>query len=157
MPVQGGLGAEDGEQGQGQGIRIEEKARGDGAPADDEKGENAGGEGGDQVGLVHHPEDIAVQQQVPHRAAAQARGHRHHDRADQVHALAFGFKDAGGGTNRHGHQADPVEQIGQQHQTLTRIRRCFSRSQSRCFSVSRLSCIFLPLARPTSTFTRPRV
>jgi len=36
-----------------------------------------------------------------------------------------------------------------------RIRRAFSRCQSRCFSVSRLSCSFLPLARPISHFTRP--
>ena len=39
--------------------------------------------------------------------------------------------------------------------TLWRMSRPFSRSQSRCFSVSRLSCWALPLARAISTFTRP--
>ena len=36
-----------------------------------------------------------------------------------------------------------------------RIRRAFSRSQSRFFSLSRLSCSFLPLASPISHLTRP--
>lgn len=34
--------------------------------------------------------------------------------------------------------------------------RAFSRSQSRAFTVARLSCCFLPLASPTSSFARPR-
>jgi len=37
----------------------------------------------------------------------------------------------------------------------SRISRCFSRFQSRSFSVSRLSYCFLPLARPMSSLTRP--
>ena len=39
---------------------------------------------------------------------------------------------------------------------FTRIRRLFSRFQSRFLSVSRLSWSFLPLATATSTFARPR-
>ena len=35
------------------------------------------------------------------------------------------------------------------------IRRAFSRSQSRSFSASRLSCCFFPLARPISALIRP--
>ena len=38
-----------------------------------------------------------------------------------------------------------------------RMIRPFSRSQSRCFSDSRLSYCFLPLASPICTLTRPRV
>jgi hypothetical protein len=38
-----------------------------------------------------------------------------------------------------------------------RIILPFSRSQSRSFSASRLSYCFLPLAKPISTFIRPRV
>lgn len=43
----------------------------------------------------------------------------------------------------------------------SRPHRCFislsrSRAQSRSFSASRLSCCFLPLARPSSTLARPR-
>lgn len=38
---------------------------------------------------------------------------------------------------------------------LSRMTRAFSRTQSRSFSASRLSCCFLPLARPTASFTRP--
>src|SRR3990170_7890471 len=41
-------------------------------------------------------------------------------------------------------------------QPLSRMRRPFWRSQSRFFSVSRLSCSFLPLARPSSTLAIPR-
>ena len=37
-----------------------------------------------------------------------------------------------------------------------RIRRPFSRPQSRFFSVSRLSCSFLPLATASSSLARPR-
>ncbi len=40
-------------------------------------------------------------------------------------------------------------------QVAERMIRAFSRSQSRFFSVSRLSCSFLPFARPISHFTRP--
>ena len=40
-------------------------------------------------------------------------------------------------------------------ETLCRIRRPFSRSQSRFFSVSRLSCSALPLASAISAFTNP--
>ena len=36
-----------------------------------------------------------------------------------------------------------------------RSRRCFSRVQSRSFSVSRLSYCFLPRARPISSLMRP--
>src|SRR5215207_7022526 len=42
------------------------------------------------------------------------------------------------------------------HQPFSRIKRARSRSQERCFSVSRLSCSFLPRPRPSSTFARPR-
>lgn len=38
---------------------------------------------------------------------------------------------------------------------FSRIARAFSRTQSRSFSASRLSCCFLPLARPIESFTRP--
>src|SRR5690606_15140319 len=41
-------------------------------------------------------------------------------------------------------------------QPRSRSTRAFSRSQVRCFSVSRLSCSFLPRARPSSTLARPR-
>ena len=39
---------------------------------------------------------------------------------------------------------------------LSRISRAFSRFQVRSFSVSRLSCSFLPRPSPSSTFARPR-
>src|SRR5438105_8178954 len=38
---------------------------------------------------------------------------------------------------------------------LTRINRALLRAQSRAFSVSRLSCSFLPRARPSSIFATP--
>ena len=40
-------------------------------------------------------------------------------------------------------------------QPFSRISRPFSRSQDRFFSVSRLSCSFLPRATAISTFARP--
>jgi hypothetical protein len=40
-------------------------------------------------------------------------------------------------------------------ETLCLIKRPFSRSHSRSLRVLRLSCSALPLARATSTFTRP--
>ena len=41
------------------------------------------------------------------------------------------------------------------HACLSRMMRALSRCHSRSFSVALLSCSFLPLARPISTFTRP--
>ena len=41
--------------------------------------------------------------------------------------------------------------------TLFLIKRCFSRCQSLSFSASRLSCCFLPFARPMSSLMRPLV
>src|SRR5207244_2600377 len=64
----------------------------------------------------------------------------------------LGGAGGGGGPDR-GLRAGP----GRDHFALTlcRIRRLFSRSQSRFFSVSRLSCCALPLASAISAFTRP--
>ena len=39
---------------------------------------------------------------------------------------------------------------------LSRISRALSRCQSRFAELSRLSCSFLPLARPSRSFARPR-
>jgi 7,8-dihydropterin-6-yl-methyl-4-(beta-D-ribofuranosyl)aminobenzene 5'-phosphate synthase len=56
---------------------------------------------------------------------------------------------------RAGPEAREAQPLEPAEETLCRIRRPFSRSQSRCFSVSRLSCCAFPLASATSTFTRP--
>ena len=60
-----------------------------------------------------------------------------------------------------GFQALGVEVLGIStqdtgHQPLSRIRRAFSRFQSRFFSVSRLSCSFLPCARASFSLAMPR-
>jgi len=71
-----------------------------GARANQEKGDEGRRQRHQQVGLVGHPEHRAVEQQVAHRAAAQRRGERHHGDADDVHALAPGFQNAGDGEHR---------------------------------------------------------
>ena len=58
-----------------------------------------------------------------------------------------------GGVAARGTASQDRENDGPRHRL--RIRRCLSRCQSRSFSVSRLSCCFLPLARPIWHFARP--
>ena len=61
-----------------------------------------------------------------------------------------GRADSGGAER--GNQAVPI--ASQAARFFARITRCFSRFQSRSFSVSRLSCSCLPRATPRSIFTR---
>src|SRR5690606_9178592 len=66
---------------------------------------------------------------------------------------------AGRGEHAHGvdrkEEPQPGDEGDHAGQAFTRIMRAFSRSQSRFFSVSRLSNCFLPLASPTESLIRP--
>ena len=79
----------------------------------------------------------------------------------EVLAVSLGFsvqeqQRATAGLEKHRYADDSESRVRQVAVAQPRLRmRALSRCQSRSFSVARLSCCFLPLARPISSFARP--
>ena len=87
-----------------------------------------------------------------HQCAARAGGsHRDGDGAES--ALRAAHREDGRG--RAGARRAAAAEAALGSAQPLRSRRALSRRQSRSFSVARLSCCFLPLARPTASLARP--
>ena len=104
------LGADHGKQGQPERVGQQEQAGGQAHSTGKDESANAGKQRGDQIALVGNPEDGTVEEDVAQRAAAQRRGERDHDHAEQVEAFAAGLQHARGGVDHRTGEREAVEQ-----------------------------------------------